>query len=461
MEQADGLGTGVASSGQRAPVSVVSRVSTWSRAAGARILGIARRRDAGAERYVAAVGIRTVARASWGLAIPAVLSVSAYGHYNLLTTMVVIAVQVAMLGGPQALVQFAGRPVPTVVLLLHSSALALAVLAVVTAVAPPGDGTVIGVAAIAICGTAVYTLLAARAKARFAFGTSLRAEICAALVLLAGVAVLFVRGRTCGADCTSPAFPVLVEAIAVIGAALIFLTARSTRLERSDCSTRGTRPLLASVYSVGFLAVLDMIIWRRLDVYFLERSPDGLTGVAVFGLALQFATLLLLVPTAMLETWQPRLAILYRTDRAAFHETVRSKRRLFSLGLLITGAAGLAVPTLAVTVVFPKYLPWLGYVLAIVLIRVAYAAAGFYSATMYATGLERWLYRPMLIGSVVALGAHTVLTLHLGLAGAIAAQVLTQGTVSLLTILAFRRAMRGGSPARPDARAGEATARCA
>lgn len=410
----------------------------------ARLLVARTRRDglSGPAQYVAAVGVRTAARGIWGLALPSLLTVTAYGQYNLLATLVAVAVQLAVLGAPQTIVRHAGRALPTATLLAHAIVVALAVLAVATLIAPPGGARTIGIAAAAVCGAATYALLSARAKARFAFGTSLRAEVVAAVALLGGLAVLVLGARTCGAGCLDAEQAVLVEAAAIGGAAIVLLVAARTRLRRADLSTRGSFGVLGSVYSVGFLAALDLVLYRRLDVYFLEQSPDGLAGVAVFGLALQLATMLLIVPTSILEAWQPALAIQFREDRAAFDTALRARRQTFHRCLAATAAVGLLVPLVAVPLAFPKYTPWLGYIAALVLVRVGYAVAGFHSATLYAIGGQRWMYRPVLVGSVVAVVANTALTLRFGLTGVLAAQLITQTTVSVLTARAFHRASR-------------------
>jgi O-antigen/teichoic acid export membrane protein len=394
----------------------------------------------GAASYVAAVGVRTGARAVWGLYVPAVLSLSAYGQYNLLVTLTAVVVQLAILGAPQTIVRNAGRDVPVLGLLAHAVGIAAVAVGVVAVVTRSAYVEYLPVIVLGVLCTVAYTLLAARARSFFAFATSLRAELLGALTLLVGQAILFARYRACGDRCVSVTAAIATEAAAFGAALLVFLLSRKTRPGARDCSLRGTAALLPSVYSVGFLVILDIVIWRRVEIYFLQRSPDGLVGVAVFGLALQLATMLLLVPASIIETWQPRLSIHYRTDRDAYEAYFRSRRTAYLKCLSLVCVAGIVLPAIAITLVFDKYRPWLWYVVALVAIRLAFSASGFYSATLYATGQERRLYLPVIAGSAVALVANATLTLPYGLAGALGAQFLTQLTVSGLTIRAFRSA---------------------
>jgi O-antigen/teichoic acid export membrane protein len=187
------------------------------------------------------------------------------------------------------------------------------------------------------------------------------------------------------------------------------------------------------------LALLDVVLFRRLEVYFLERSPDGLAGVAVLGLALQIATVALLVPTALLEAWQPRFAVIANENEDAFDAAVSRYGRVFVWMIVAIVTAGTAVPLIAIPLAFPHYQPWTGYIVALVAIRILCAGAGFFSSVMYATGRHRALYPSAVVAAVVAVVGNAVLTSRLGLRGALIAYGLTQLTLAVLTVAAFRR----------------------
>ena len=126
--------------------------------------------------YIGAVAVRTAARAAWGLALPTLLTVAAYGSYQVVATAAAMAAQLALLGAPQTIVRYAGHRLPMRVLVLHAVALAAIAIGAAAAFIPtartPAMLTALASLALATLGA---TLFGARAKARFANSTSLRA----------------------------------------------------------------------------------------------------------------------------------------------------------------------------------------------------------------------------------------------------------------------------------------------
>ena len=403
---------------------------------------LTRLRSSPSTPYVAAVGIRTAARAIWGIALPAVLAVGAYGRYQVIATAAAMAAQIALLGTPQTIVRYAGRHLPTRLLALHSGVLAAAVIALAALVIPTlriAHGTTI--LAVLAFATIAATLLGARAKAAFAFVTSCVAEGAGAAVLVLAAVVASIS--TAGRAWITPATAILIESAALVATAIVLLRRRPTHDTPSDSATTPSpRALFANIYAVGALTLLDVVLFRRLEVYFLERSPDGLTGVAVLGLSLQIATVALLIPTALLEAWQPRFAVVAASGHAAFERELAERRAKFArlmIGIIVVGGA---IPFVAVPLVFPAYRTWLGYIVGFVAIRLVSAGAGFYSSTLYAVGGQRALYAPALATALIAVGANAAFTRHLGLRGALIAYGLTQTTLAILTIVAFHRDVR-------------------
>lgn len=405
--------------------------------------------------YIAAVAVRTAARAAWGLALPTLLTVAAYGSYQVVATAAAMAAQLALLGAPQTIVRYAGRRLPMRFLVLHSVALAAIAIGAAAAFIPrTRTPAMLGALAAVSLATLGATLFGARAKARFAFGTSLRAELGGAVVLVVA-AIVAVAGiaRTV----ITPGVALMVESIALGATAVVLLRARDSRATTTSTSDAAqasppVRRMLADIYSVGALVLLDVVLFRRLEVYFLERSPDGLVGVAVLGLSLQIVSIALLVPTALLETWQPRLALAQHSGGDAGFEREFARRGKWFARLMVgVVLLGTAVPLVAVPLVFPRYSPWLGYIVAFVFIRLACAGAGFYSSALYAAGRHRALYAPAVVAVVIAIAGNVVFTRQMGLRGALVAYGATQVTVAVLTVAAFYRAStRVGAGTTPE-----------
>ena len=403
----------------------------------------ARLRSEPATPYVAAVAVRTAARAVWGIVLPTILTVAAYGRYQLIVTAAAMVAQISLLGTPQTIVRYAGQRLPGALLTAHSAGLAAAGVALAVIAVPTlrtANGAIV-LAALAVA-TVAAALLGAGAKARFAFRTSFLGETAGAVVLVIA-AVAAITSTTARQILGNPSRPVLIEASALAITMLVFL--RGRRPPADEAASPPSRAVFANVYTVGTLALMDVVLFRRLEVYFLERSPDGLSGVAVLGLSLQIATVALLVPTALLEAWQPRFALLANGTRALFDREVVKRRRQFAMLMSVVVVAGVVVPLIAVPLVFPQYRPWLGFIVTFVAVRVVCATAGFYSAILYAAGGHRALYVPAFTTAVIAIAGNALLTRPLGLTGAAIAFTLTQLTLAVLTVVAFHRTPPGGA----------------
>jgi O-antigen/teichoic acid export membrane protein len=384
---------------------------------------------------VVSSGMRAATRAGWSLFVPFMLPVEAYGVYSVFQTTVTAVMQASVLGTPQTILREPNRELPMLGLFLHSLTIALVVLLVMGLTIAkynwPFQGLVAGSAITMI----LYLQLTMRAKSRFQFARVLRAEATGTVVFLAGILGISIASWTLGKGWVDYSVMGITEILATTAIVVSLLSGRTGRLTPSERSVRDTRRYLPSVYSVGIVVLFDVIIWRRLEVYFLQESPAGLQGVAVFGLATQLANLYLLVPGAMIEAWGPSFARSYGTGPREFIQTVEQKitnyRKLYALIVL----GSVAATPLLIATVFHKYAAWTWYVTGFVATRVVCSYAGFHSATMYASRRERMLYAPVMIAAVVAIGSNLALTLRWGIPGAIVAYGLTQLTVAAGTLL--------------------------
>lgn len=392
----------------------------------------------------AAAAARTAARGVWGIVVPAILPIAGYGAYSVLQTTAGVVAQVGLLGTSQTILREPGRRLPIGGLVLHSLLLAGVALPVAVLVAPLPDPRYPWLLGALVLGLIGYAIAVTRAKAAGAFADVLRAELvgAAAFAVAIGIVVfLVVRGR----QPVDYGVVVLLEAVATAVLLAALGRSRGGRIAGEEWRLAGTPAFLRSVYSVGGLVLLDLLIWRRLEIYFLQASPDGLRGVAVFGLASQLSSLLLLVPSAFAEAWSPAFAADVRTGWAAFERRFQANRRVYRRVLAtLVGTAAVTTPLL-IRLVFPKYWPWVWQVSAFVLIRIVSSYAGLHSAAMYATKRERWLYVPVIVGGVVGVVANVALTLPWGVSGAILAYAFTQGTVAVATLVASRASARAAT----------------
>jgi len=386
--------------------------------------------------------------------VPTVLPVVGYGVYSLLQTTAAVLSQIGILGTPQTLLREPGRKLPIAGLFLHSVLIASIALPVFVLRSAVGGWYEVLVAAMAV--TLIgYGILVARAKAATAFAGVFRAETVGALALLVALGILVLTQHRLGAHDAGYATVAALEIGATLVIVLSLVLPQSTKITRQEFRLTGTAAVLPSVYSVGVLVLLDLLVFRRLEMYFLEVSPDGLQGVAVFGLGAQLAGLFLLFPTAMLEAWMPALATSFASAWHDFDGRFNSNRRTYRRVFAVVVLASVLGPPLLVRLVFTHYAPWTWYIMAFAAIRVVCGYAGIYSSALYVVRRERWMYLPALLGALAGLGFNSLLTVRWGLRGAVLAFALTQATVAIAALLAYRAAtpsMRreaGGPPSGP------------
>src|SRR5260370_18669460 len=394
------------------------------------------------QAYLGATVLRAGTFGLWGLFLPAFLSIPAYGLYGLLASTILLAAQLSVLGGPQAFITHAGREIPTVGLLLHAAGISLLVAGLAALIMPREIGIALYLlVAIGTLTTVAYKGFGARARARLGFDASLLAELSVTAVLALSAVAFYLAGRHCTNACVSGALPVAIEALALFVAAVVIITTKATRLRRSELSLRNTSKFLPFVYSVGVLITLDVVLLRRVEVFFLQRSPDGAEGVAVFTLALQFATLLQLIPLAVLDTWQPQLAILWHDNREEFFTVFRQIQLRYFFWTASLFLLGVPASLGVLQVVRPKYRLWTWLIGLLAGSRALFVLSSLYSSTLYALSLQRRLYLPILVGAAIAVAMNVTFTVAWGLRGALGAHASTQAVVAFPACLAL-----SGSP---------------
>lgn len=393
-----------------------------------------------------AAGVRSLSRGIWGMFVPIVLPLAGYGTYSLVQATAAVTAQVGILGTPQTLLRQPGRRLPIAGLLLHSLLVAFIVLFVFrlrTGIEDHWYGALVTAMTVTlIC----YGILVARAKAADGFAGVFHAESVGAIALLLALGGLLIVQLGHGSRDLSYVTVAALEIGATLVVVAVLMVARTTRITRAEVALAGTAAALPSVYSVGLLVLMDLLIFRRIEMYFLEASPDGLHGVAVFGLGVQFANLFLLFPAAMVEAWMPGLAVEFARAWPEFEGRLHTNRQTYLRTFAIVAAASILGSLFLVRFVFTHYAAWIWYIVAFVAIRVVCSYAGFYSSVLYVTRHERWLYLPGLLGAIVSIVFNSLLTLRWGIRGGVVAFALTQISVATATMMAFRAAtpsMRG------------------
>ncbi len=216
---------------------------------------------------------------------------------------------------------------------LHSALILLTVFCVLARLVSTSytDPRTLALAYAYVGGSIAYALLVAYYKSKLQFYRLLLIES-AALVLFAILA-----GVLIGNNVVPVAFETAIGGEIswtwILVLLLIVFLRRQTK--EAPFQLRAFLPKLASVYSIGLLVLVDIIIWRRIEVFFLASSPDSVSGPAVVNMTLQYGMVIAMIPGAILEAWYPGLADSYIKDSSqVFEESLRTKLLKYSVAYL-------------------------------------------------------------------------------------------------------------------------------
>lgn len=357
--------------------------------------------------------------------------------YSLWQATMLIVGQLSLLGAPQVLMRDARKDPPIVGLVLHSLMLAVIWTLVGYFITSSYDllfGALVFLGAAFLC---LYRIGGARAKREGRFSRVMVAESLVSISLLFAILVVRKGGALVPSGISGYWVAALVEAV-VLAPAIIALSIGTQGLRKSEIRIEPTREMLGAVYSVGALASLDILLWSRIEMYFLGASPDGLQGVAVFGLSIKLANILMLAPAATIEAWYPQIASAWCRGIEEYRVATATLGRKFAWLFMVL--VGIALPTclFIAWLMFGVYRDWFLYICAVVSIRVICGFAGYYSAILYSTGREVFLYLPVLLGGASALLLNWAFTTRYGLPGVVMAYAITQILTCIATIGTWR-----------------------
>jgi hypothetical protein len=399
---------------------------------------------AGRGANVIAAMVRVGGRGAFILYAPIILPVKAFAVYAIFLASLYAISLLSALGTPMTIMREPQGELPLAGLFLHSLFLAIGGSALLSSVVAP---TELVPFFLLVSGGAAATNLqlfaASRARALGRFRSVLASEIAVAAALGLGMVLLGIRESTCAPSCTSYVGLALTQIAALLIGAVVLLAPRRQRLAPSELRFGGLRPHLPSVYWIGLIVVFDLFIWSRIEVYFLEHSPDGLLGVAVFGLAVQLSTLPLVPIMGILEAWYPTFASSFDQGEQAFASILQRRRRAYRTVYLVLGSLGVALVVLTIELILPRYQPWMWAIVTVVGIRLVTGYAGFHATVLYACGQEKRLLVAVITGAGLAVASNALLTLSFGLPGAILSYLATQSVVGGLTLLAYARSKLG------------------
>jgi O-antigen/teichoic acid export membrane protein len=208
-----------------------------------------------------------------------------------------------------------------------------------------------------------------------------------------------------------------------------------SRKNRNICT------MMREIYEIGFFVLIDAILWRRIELFFLERIL-GLTAAGVFAFGLQLGDIAWLPIGAILEVWYSKMSETYSRRRDEWkNEWLRKINRFRVIIIFIIFLSVTVVLILLRSPMLKHYSSHTTIILCLVLTRIILNYSGIHSTALYATANQRKLYFPIIIASILKLLANWLLIPKLGLIGSIIAYIISHGYLSIATIFAFNKSI--------------------
>jgi O-antigen/teichoic acid export membrane protein len=405
---------------------------------------------------VLAGGFQLVGRALAGLLIPLLLIPGQYGAYVYLAWLATTLIQLSALGLPQAAQRYIARAVDareraamSRLLRRSGAALTLAWL--------------------------VVMLLWEFARGRpWGHGPATFALLCAGVIfgVYGAIQVAIFKGRQ------NFAVPAMIEAtgqgaklvvllgFCLVGGGITVTQVFSAEVVCWSCQAailwlRDTddeaglafeqsppREILDYAAAVGVIVLVDLVIWQRIEVFFLEAF-GFVKEAGFFYLAGQVSAFLTLVPSVAVAALFPAFAALQKDDPARLARVYE----MAAAGLWVVGVPSLAVglfliPEILVGIYGESYREITVILPFVLLGRICLLVGGVASVLLYATGRQRALLPVVLCGAALTVVGDFVLIPVLGLMGAGISVAAVQPLVAAGTLVLARRVVVRAVPLR-------------
>ncbi len=375
-------------------------------------------------------------RALWGLVVPTLVPVDQFGKYSIIKTEAGLLGQMSLLGAPQVILRRSTQIHSPAWLVFHSLTLLVLGWYISGALLHRGFHFVIYLLA---ASQVLQGIGAAWSRRNGHFSMTLVGEVLIAAFLGIGGVIFAIQVTSTSAQAVL--WLLGIEATAGVVAGLWLLKVRSETREyifQRENSAYSYYRILREIYGIGLLVLMDAILWRRIELFFLE-STHGPTAAGVFALGSQLGEIACLPMAAILEVWYPGLSETWARRKGEWEREWMRRTRIFRvifvLSILLSVVSVIAIVH---SPLLRHYSPWTTVILILVLAKVVLNYACLHSSAMYATGNQRQLYLPVLVASILKLASNWLLTSRLGLQGAVIAYIISHGYLSIATILAAR-----------------------
>lgn len=204
---------------------------------------------------------------------------------------------------------------------------------------------------------------------------------------------------------------------------------------------KGFKRYIKSIYKVGYIAILDGILWKLVPIYFINQLCTN-TEKAVYLLTILIGNAATLIPLSFIESWIREFADTYRKNADEFLVIFANKRKKIGYTILIIIPIAVFGLSFLMNTLYIKYISFLWVIIIFVPLRIIVSFFDIYSVAIYATHNENKLIVPATLGALVLVILSFSCSNYYGLVGVLAAYIISKFFVALLTYKAFRNSFK-------------------
>ena len=379
--------------------------------------------------------IRFGARSLWALVLPIYMSIPNYNSYALYYTIIQVILAISILGSTSSIMREKLTRKELIIYISHSVLLTIISLKIESLIGIQFPTEVYLIGSVYLIFAIIYQCETAFIKSRRLFKNVLYAEISSFLTFFIFFFII--------KDKLNILFDYKIVFISEIFWYLVLIMILTTLiLVRKEINIKFNLQQFfqkfKGIYSIGFLVVIDIIIWRRLEIFFLASSPDASFGPAIINLTLLVAGVIVMIPGSILEAWYPEISQVYlETSKDELLILLKRKIKKFFIFYLVLSTLTLSGFIIYFVFFLTQYHKWAIQIFSFIVIRVIFGFAAYFSNVIYAIRKERTLTIGIFFCAILSVVLHWILTIHYGINGCLIAFFITQVSVFLVTIYIY------------------------
>ena len=375
--------------------------------------------------------VKILGRSLWSLFLPSLLSVSDFSFYGSIQYYGSTLISSSNLGTQQVIFRSSNQKIPFLSFIIHSFTLVTLQCLLLKIFFSNTSLHIIIYSLLFTFFTICYYNITTLLKSHRQFKITLNAEIYAALFFIFSILVLLffpsLRPKA-----------VLLE-LGVYAVTILFCI---FRFHKFDCETllktKGFLFYARSIYKVGYMTILDGILWKLIPIYFINQKCTNIEK-AVYLLTILIGNAATLIPLSFVESWTSEFADTYRKSMDNFLTIFSTKKKKIGYTILILIPISVLGLSILMNTLYVKYISFLWVIILFVPLRIIVSFFDVHSAALYATHNENKLILPSTSGALILIILSLFFSLHFGLVGILASYIISKFCMGLLTYRAFSK----------------------